>query len=1021
MTSESEQMLFHTGQFICLRTDPSALGVITEILPGIPEYRYKTFLKNKQETLYASQIMPAILQPPQQNRLSLREFEARLTALQICQPSLSILYSLNSARIDYIPYQFRPVLKFMRSDQPRLLIADEVGVGKTIEAGLILRELQSRSQLDSVLVICPKALVSERKWERELQRFDEDFTPLDGDKLRHCLRETELDGVWPTKYRKCIVSTSLFDKRLVEGEGYEVKRKEIGLENLEPFPQFDLVIVDEAHHLRNTARYLYRGVARFCQQAKALLLLTATPIQLGSNDLFVLLNLLRPDLVLDQASFDSMAEPNPFIHRAVELARTAQIGWESEAYEALVKAAATSWGQKILQGKPEFDDLCEQLRHTRLEPKSRIKFIRAAEEQSTFSSLINRTRRRDIGNFTTRKSETIETEFTPSHSFLHDALLDVQARILRITHGEKSVAFLMTTLRRQSASCLYALAPLIRNILLRRMDDEDWSELDTNEDEIAAGTLEALAQEIKNVLVLADSLDPYDPKKERLLTLIRDKQKQPNNKIIIFSSFRHTLSYLMLHLHEENIRVGLVHGGISDIERSDLRERFSHLQEEPHAIDILLSSEVGCEGLDYQFCNCLVNYDIPWNPMRIEQRIGRIDRYGQKSETVVIYNMVTPGTVDHDIYTRCLNRIGIFQRALGGSEEILGRITRELRTVAENLELTQEERQTRLQQLADNEIRFLQEQETLEDQQAELFGLVLPRKQMEEEVRDAASVWLSPRAMQNLIQHYLIARCGGDDHILGQKPLKNLRLSMEARTRLLNDYQKLPRQTSQVYRGWEKWLRGSEPHLILTFDGQCATENRKCDFITPIHPLAIQAARAQENAPPYCTICRVQAADIPSGSYPFAIYQWQTYGLREDVEFRPVCTNSQVEGSFIALLEKASDAADLQSEMPAESVLEELEQKHYALWRQAKIEHQSRTERAIQRRRESLRTSHQASLSLLKEQRDTNTDEKIRRMRESEIASAETDLHRRLIDLNATETQADILSHKVAYGILIIE
>src|SRR5208283_3389599 len=111
------------------------------------------------------------------------------------------------------------------------------------------------------------------------------------------------------------------------------------------------------------------------------------------------------------------------------------------------------------------------------------------------------------------------------------------------------------------------------------------------------------------------------------------------------------------------------------------RHHFSLPKEHERAVDVLLFSEVGCEGLDYQFCDCLINYDIPWNPMRIDQRIGRIDRRGQRSETVAIYNFITPGTVDAEIYERCLLRIGVFNSALGGSEEILGQVTREIRDV----------------------------------------------------------------------------------------------------------------------------------------------------------------------------------------------------------------------------------------------------------------------------------------------------------------------------------------------------
>ena len=123
----------------------------------------------------------------------------------------------------------------------------------------------------------------------------------------------------------------------------------------------------------------------------------------------------------------------------------------------------------------------------------------------------------------------------------------------------------------------------------------------------------------------------------------------------------------------------------------------------------MLFSEIGCEGLDYQFCDCIVNYDLPWNPMRVEQRIGRIDRNGQQSETVAIVNLITPGTVDADIYERCLVRIGVFESGLGGSEEILGDISKEIKNIAENYALSEEERRLKLRQLADNKIRLVRE------------------------------------------------------------------------------------------------------------------------------------------------------------------------------------------------------------------------------------------------------------------------------------------------------------------------
>ena len=119
---------------------------------------------------------------------------AALTATQLRHPSTSHLYSLFAARVNFVPYQFRPVLKLIQADRPRLLIADEVGVGKTIEAGLILKELQARRELRTVLVICPKPLVAERKWLEEMKRFDEQFAHLDGPALRYCIDETHLGG-----------------------------------------------------------------------------------------------------------------------------------------------------------------------------------------------------------------------------------------------------------------------------------------------------------------------------------------------------------------------------------------------------------------------------------------------------------------------------------------------------------------------------------------------------------------------------------------------------------------------------------------------------------------------------------------------------------------------------------------------------------------------------------------------------------------------------------------------------------
>ena len=284
--------------------------------------------------------------------------------------------------------------------------------------------------------------------------------------------------------------------------------------------------------------------------------------------------------------------------------------------------------------------------------------------------------------------------FTASQQQLHDELLQVQADIFRRLHGDINVKFMLTTIRRQAASCLYGLAPFLKDILHRHLDELAWEEADDMGPGPSDEAIDSIQAQIQTILEKARGLDPHDPKLEALRNIIRDKQRLPNNKVMLFSSFRHTLSYLYEHLKADGVRVGMVHGGTADEERIALRSRFEQPRENGDTLDVLLFSEIGCEGLDYQFCDCIVNYDLPWNPMRVEQRIGRIDRKGQQSETVAIVNLITPGTVDADIYERCLVRIGVFENALGGSEEILGEISKEIKNIAENYALSEEERKS---------------------------------------------------------------------------------------------------------------------------------------------------------------------------------------------------------------------------------------------------------------------------------------------------------------------------------------
>lgn len=1012
---KSERTSFSVGETVALLSDPKRIGVVTSATPSNRETRYGVFIDGRMETLYASQLLPANIAPAAIGS-TVNELNARLSALQLVAPSLANLYSLQAGRIDFIPYQFRPVLQFIRSDRPRLLVADEVGVGKTIEAGLLLRELQARRPLRSVLIVCSKALVVEEKWHREMRRFDEEFVALSGTDLRYCLDQTDLDGEWPERFARAILPFSLVTENLLFGYPTHGGARSKGLATLDTPPRFDLLIVDEAHNARNTDTNLYQGLRLLADNAEAVVLLTATPIQLGTGDLFSLLNLLRPDLVIDRPTFERMAAPNSEINAAVATIRSGRADWQSEALNHLGGAAATDWGRVMLAPSPEYRALIAAIAETR-DDEGRVRLIHRTEALHSFASMISRTRRRDIGTFTTRKPRTEAVPFTAEQEAVHDAILGVQRAVYQRTHGSGPLGFLMTTIRRQAASSLHGLVPFLETILTRRLSEIERVEIDDEAMDSLDDSVDAIRDEIDAVLAQARRLPETDPKLDRLLTIVAEKGTMANRRLLVFSAFRHTLAYLESALRRQGVRVGLIHGNVSDDDRRKLRRAFAFDPGDPDAIDVLLSSEVGSEGLDFQFCDGLVNYDIPWNPMRIEQRIGRIDRYGQTSDTVAIYNFVTPGTVDFDIYDRCLLRIGIFERAIGGSEAILGEIATRLQQVAEDFLLTESERGARLQQLADNEIRHIAETEALEEREAELFGVRISRH-IDDEIAKASSYWLEPAAIERLVSLHLERTLEvGRTPILGQGSIKTLRLSGEARRRLVPPRMRGVRP-SLAEREWEAWLRGDHQTLGLTFDRDTANADRRLAFVTPAHPLTQAAARALATDEEVHVSLTAHAPGLPSGAHPFAIYQWQLVGLKEDAILVPVIADSEVARAFMDLLASAQDAV---SAPPTPSMLEALDGWHHELWLARRAKHIADTAEIARFRRDSLNASHRARMAVLEEQLALASEERIRRMRTGQIARAAADHTEALAVLERDEARADIVARRVAAGVIELE
>lgn len=1009
------------NSLVYLVGSPELKGIVVTVKNLGNVTKYDVFVDNALRIFYTGQV--ALVEETSGYKwVSIDAIRSYLTAYQINNPSSQNLYSLNSARIDFVPYQFRPALKLIHADEPRILIADSVGVGKTIEAGLIIKELEARSELERIVVICPRPLVAERKWELEMKRFDEEFIPIDGSTLRQIISDTDRDGEWPVRYNKVIIPYSILDSRAYVGDNQKRVRS-FGLSELDPEPHFDLVIVDEAHHIRNGSMdkekaFEYKCTKYFCDHADAVIMLTATPLQTGNDDLFTILNVLRPDIIIDQKTFEMMSRPNEYITRAVHYIRAAKEGWTEAAILELHDVQKTQWGENVISENPLYNDILIRLEKVSISREEKVKLISDIESLHSFNTMLNRTRRRDIQDFCVRRSHTISTEFTEYQRELHDELLSFERSALSILHDARTVPFMMSTIKRQTASCIFGLAPHIQDIIDRRIQQmNDDPELDYSNYDADGMSSDAISTLARRVRKLADDLPEQDPKFEETLKIIQIKQEMDNNKIMLFSTFRHTLAYLRKKLRSAGFRVEQVDGSVNDTQRYELKFRFELSKEDKDAIDILLFTEVGSEGLDYQFCDMMINYDLPWNPMRIEQRIGRIDRRGQQSEAVNIYNIITENTVDADIYYRCLMRVGIFESSIGECDEILGEIATGIESVALDTTLTDSERKLKLEQIADNEIRKIQEITRLEEEEKELFGFDLTEFTTTQDIKRAENPWLTQHCLQRLIEQYFSERIGGGSYIIGETALKNLRLSASARRTIRDDLRKLSGGRTALRRTWENYLSGKIPNHPLTFDPDTASKFRDCFFITSMHPLAKQAAEYfSDNSTAYLKLV-FYSDTIPASTYPFTVFAWNYMGFNTYTRLITVCENETIVAELPDILESAVNMYEKAKE---DFNWSQLENTHVQLWMGARDSHKNDVGTTLAFKLESLANNQRNRERSLEQQISDAYDDSIRRMRVSELETIQENYNRKVSEIKNTASRADIYATPIVNGIITI-
>lgn len=455
------------------------------------------------------------------------------------------------ANVKPLPHQLETARQVVEQMNGKAILADEVGLGKTIEAGLILKEYMIRGLVKKVLILVPASLVSQ--WTFELNT-----------KFHIPAVSQRKSYVW--EQCDCVVSSIDTAKRS--------PHRDIIFQQ-----DYDLVIIDEAHKLKNHKTKNYEFVQslkkRFC------LLLTATPIQNRIDEIFHLVSLLKPGHLGSESGF------------------------------------AEKYNRKL-----------------------------PANEDSHLRSLVNkvmiRNRRADTGiEWTKRHIETIAIEFNRQEQELYDSI-----QLLKESFPDFHAAgFSIMTLQREACSSREAVYFTLKNMLGK-------AEQPSEEYEAA----------IRRIMEKVEAVQS-NSKAEKTLELI----KKIDGKVIVFTEYRATQMFLQWYLQQNGISSVPFRGGFKRGKKDWMRELFKN-----HA-KVLIATEAGGEGINLQFCSHMINFDLPWNPMRLEQRIGRVHRLGQ-TEDVHIYNLATKGTVEEHIMKILYEKVKLFERVIGELDDILTRL-----------------------------------------------------------------------------------------------------------------------------------------------------------------------------------------------------------------------------------------------------------------------------------------------------------------------------------------------------------
>ena len=526
-----------------------------------------------------------------------------------------ILLAPISSSVIPLPHQIKALSKAVSGSRVRYLLADEVGLGKTIEAGLIMRELKLRGLIKRTLVVAPKGLVTQ--WVAEMKfHFGEDFKLILPEDLKTLYR---LYGGNPWRLFDQVVVPMDSIKPIEKRRGWS--KEQIDKYNRERFEDlitagWDLIIVDEAHRLAGStdqvARYkLGRGLS---EAAPYLLLLSATPHQGKTDGFRRLMSLLDKDAFPDEESI-TRERVSPYVIRT-EKRQAVDAEGNPLFKPRRTELATISWGECHSEQRLLYEAVTDYVRRG---------YNKALEEKRQYIGFL---------------------------------MILMQRLVASSTRAIK------TTLEKR----LKSLRSPVEYSLFSFINKEEWADLDPQEQlemflELKVKTFEEEEKEVRRLLEMAAVCEAHGPdvKAQALLDWIyrlQAEENDPNLKVLVFTEFVPTQEMLYEFLTQRGFKAVCLNGSMNLDERRRVQETFAK------EAQILISTDAGGEGLNLQFCHVVVNYDIPWNPMRLEQRIGRVDRIGQ-THPVRAINFVLEDSVEHRVLEVLEEKLAVIFEELG--------------------------------------------------------------------------------------------------------------------------------------------------------------------------------------------------------------------------------------------------------------------------------------------------------------------------------------------------------------------